>query len=369
MPKINLHLFFITFILLSSCAEQKKSQPVKNTTNAVDTFTHSGEIVNETGANIMIVYQDKNNNYWLGSWIDGLYKYNGKTLVHFTTKDGLPHNRINEIKEDQLGNLFFNTSNGLSKYDGKQFTTVPVVRTNQWKIQANDLWFKYESDSGHVGRYDGKVLHRLTFPSITFNGEIIRENAQMKNSPYSVYTIYTDRRGNIWFGTAALGVCYYNGIEHAWITSGDVNEMHNGPANGVRSILEDKEGDFWFCNTIYTYTVYPKEGSAKQDQPTFNYTRKNGIGNLIPNDSTSREYLSATLDTNGHVWIARYRDGVYEYDGKTIHHHPVQANGKDITVFSIYTDHYGQLWLGTEANGAFTFNGKTFEKFKPYENR
>lgn len=43
----------------------------------------------------MVIYQDKDDVYWFGSWEDGLYRYDRKTITHYTSKDGLRHNRIN----------------------------------------------------------------------------------------------------------------------------------------------------------------------------------------------------------------------------------------------------------------------------------
>ena len=45
----------------------------------------------------MVVYQDKKNQYWFGSWETGVYKYDGKPLINFTTKHGLSNNRADEI--------------------------------------------------------------------------------------------------------------------------------------------------------------------------------------------------------------------------------------------------------------------------------
>lgn len=40
----------------------------------------------------MVIYPDRKSNYWFGSWENGLYNYDEKNLLHFTTKDGLPSN-------------------------------------------------------------------------------------------------------------------------------------------------------------------------------------------------------------------------------------------------------------------------------------
>jgi ligand-binding sensor domain-containing protein len=82
-------------------------------------------------------------------------------------------------------------------------------------------------------------------------------------NPFDVYSIYKDRKGNIWFGTNPVGVCRYDGKSFEWITEEDVTEFRNEGANGVRSITEDKNGDFWF-NTENRYSVYDSIDVKKQ---------------------------------------------------------------------------------------------------------
>jgi hypothetical protein len=48
-----------------------------------------GEIVSELDKAIWHVFQAKNGDYWFGSHDQGAYRYDGKTLVKYTTKDGL----------------------------------------------------------------------------------------------------------------------------------------------------------------------------------------------------------------------------------------------------------------------------------------
>jgi len=127
----------------------------------------------------------------------------------------------------------------------------------------------------------------------------------------------------------------------------------------VRSILEDKNGDFWF-NTEYRYSIY--------DSMTLNsnkfYTRHKSIGGLDgKKDSNLDEYLSTVRDNNSNLWFVTYLDGVWKYDGTKITHYPIQEKSKQISLFSIYKDNNGGLWLGTHESGAYKFNGITFEKF------
>ena len=178
-------------------------------------------------------------------------------------------------------------------------------------------------------------------------------------NPFEIYSIYKDRKGNIWFGTNPVGVCRYDGKSFEWITEEDVTEFRNEGANGVRSITEDKNGDFWF-NTEYRYSVYD---STTLKSNKF-YTRHESIGGLDgKKNSNLDEYLSTVKDNNNNLWFVTYLDGVWKYDGTKITHYAVQDKSKQITLFSIYKDNKGDLWLGTHENGAYKFNGITFEKF------
>ena len=313
-----------------------------------------GDTVKEPGKNIMVVYQDKRNIYWFGSWETGVYRYDGKTLVNYTTKHGLPHNRVDEIKEDASGNIYFNGCypfSAITRFNGRSFSVLTAITGNYWQSQPGDLWFKNPRENGRVYRYDGNILHQLQLP----------RHPQYPN-PFEVYSIFNDGKGNTWFGTNPVGVCRYNGHSFNWISETDVTELDGGPANGVRSIIEDKEGYLWF-NTAFRYRVYD---SVAINGGHF-YERQKSIGSLDGNkDGNLNEYLSITSDNNNHLWIATYRNGVWKYDGREIKQYPVRENGKDINLFYIYKDNKGDIWLGTHANGVYKFDGQQF--MKPFGN-
>jgi ligand-binding sensor domain-containing protein len=179
------------------------------------------------------------------------------------------------------------------------------------------------------------------------------------STSFGIYSIYKDKKGNLWFGTNPVGVCRYDGKSFKWITEEDVTEFRNEGANGVRSITEDKNGDFWF-NTEYRYGVYD---STTLKSNKF-YTRHQSIGGLDgKKNSDLDEYLSIVKDNNNNLWFVTYLDGVWKYDGTKITHYAVKNKSRQIALFCIYKDNKGDLWLGTHGNGAYKFNGITFEKF------
>jgi hypothetical protein len=349
-------IFFSVLSVLTACNGQSANAKKQHAVHIDETIV-AGDTVAELGSNIMVVYQDKRMNYWFGSWQTGVYKYDGKTLIQYTTKHGLFTDRVDDIEEDNAGNIYFsgmNPNGTITKYDGKSFTHIVATPSNDWKLEPNDVWLLNPYQEHHkVFRVEGNTVYELTLPS----------PPGFDNS-FDVYSIYRNRKGNIWFGTNPLGVCRYDGKSFDWILERDVVEIYNAPtegSNGVRSITEDKQGDFWF-NTEYRYSVYD---SATLSSNAF-YTRHKSIGSLDGKNTPGlNEYLSTVRDNENNLWFVTYRDGVWKYDGVKVTHYNVQENGKDITLFSIYKDNIGDLWLGTHEHGAYKFNGKTFEKFKP----
>lgn len=344
--KLTFHLFLSIFALLKSCNEPACIE------NGNSLQSLKGDFVKELDKNIMVVYQDRSKNYWFGSWETGVYRYDGNNLVNYTTKHGLLSNRIDEIKEDEFGNIYFSSANAIasiSKFNGAYFATIRAVPSNDWKLDNKDLWFEHSyNNTGKVYRFDGAILHELTFPK-----------PPNLSNPFDIYSIYKDHKGNMWFGTNPVGVCRFDGTSFEWITEEDVTEFRNEGANGVRSIIQDKNGDFWF-NTEFRYRVY--DGSKLNSNNW--YTRHESIGGLDgKKDSNLDEYLSAVRDNESNLWFVTYMDGVWMHDGTKITHYAILEDLKEIKLFSIYKDSYGQLWLGTPENGAWKFNGTTFVKF------
>lgn len=361
---MKLYMLYMALLAsFTSCGGQENAQSVHSEKPIQEQSI--GDTVTELSNNIMVIYQDTKNNYWFGSRKDGLYKYDGKTIIKFTVKDGLQSNCVEEIKEDHLGNVYVNTSKGLCKYAVNRLIAMTESMNvyDTWKLEPNDVWFKSFKNSGEVYRLNENALYRLKIPP-TKLGEDYLLNHPGHLNPYDVYCIYKDSKGNIWFGTAVLGAFRFNGKSFDWISEPDVTELHNGPSNGVRSIAEDKHGDFWF-NTEYRYNVYNNVNSAESGSgtPKF-YSRVKSIGPLDgKKDSDLNEYLSIIKDNKNNLWIAIYLNGVWKYDGAGIHHYPVQENSKNIPVFCLYKDNKGNIWLGTHENGVYKFNGNSFEKF------
>ncbi|MDQ3109409.1 MAG: PUR family DNA/RNA-binding protein [Bacteroidota bacterium] len=318
---LNTILIFSLPAMLSFCNEQNTSHIANNVLTDQDPIIATGDTVSETHDSILVVFQASNNDFWFGSNGHGVYRYDGKNLIHFTKKNGLCHNQIRGIQEDTSGNIYFTTDRGINKFDGHTFTTLKITKSNLpnggWKLQPHDLWFQGAQDSGVVYRYDGTGLFRLVFPATKAGDEFISrfprsEYPNMTFSPYDVYSIFKDSKENIWFGTN-MGVCRYDGKTFAWISEKELEI--DAVAFHVRSTIEDKNGKFWFSNTMHCFDVYLNESpESKRDaneKGSVNFKKEKGISSSKEHDAADFAYFMSGLeDSTGNLWLATYGNGV-----------------------------------------------------------
>jgi ligand-binding sensor domain-containing protein/signal transduction histidine kinase len=251
-------------------------------------------------------------------------------FTHFTSDDGLASDQIICSTMDKNGNLWFGTSNGLSRYDGKTFTTfTPVqgIAASVYCILADkkgNIWF---GRSGGLSRYDGKTFSNFT-------------TAQGLTSQF-VTSIFEDKKGNLWFGTSGAGISRYDGKIFTTFTTaqGTLNDF-------VSKILEDKKGNLWFGTT---------KGLSHYDGKTFTtFTTAQGLAS---------DFVSSILeDKNGNLWFGTFGGGLSRYDGKTFSNFTTDQGLASDFVTNILEDKKGNLWFGT-TKGLSRYDGKIFTTF------
>ncbi len=347
-------VIFVSSNILS-CNGQVKSEHKQT---EAETLAIGKEVI-ELDNQIWRIFQDAKGKYWFGSNGNGIYSLNGKELKQFTTVDGLVNDSIRGIQEDKDGNIYIETHKGISKFDGKQFTSLKAIRSsyNQWKLDTNDLWFGYNANDLH--RYDGDTLFELKLPRKDLKKDFGVDTLISpfnSNNPYSVYSVSKDKDGNIWFGTFVAGAFRYDGKSFLWFDEKELSILPDGmgpgvpSAPGVRSIIQDKDGYFWLSNFISKYKI---------ESGNFKYEKLTGIEKDKPN-----YFNSGIVGKDGNLWMTTYGGIVWKYDGKTLSSFKIN-NGKEVVLLvTIYQDNNGILWLGTDNDGVYKQNGDKFEKFR-----
>lgn len=355
--KIILLIFAST--ILHSCNAQVRSEHKKTETETKAT----GKTVSEIDNQIWKIFQDSNGKYWFGSNGKGIYYLDGNKLKLFSTIDGLVDNAIRGIQEDVNGNIYIETPEGISKFDGKQFTTLKVIKSsnNQWQLNPTDLWFGYNAYD--LYRYDGDSLFELKLPrqdlkkvfgiepeGVPFKG--------LNNTPYAVFGVNKDKDGNIWFGTVTAGAFRYDGHSFLWFGEKELSTLPDGRVPGVRSMIQDMNGFFWLSNFYSKYRIDPALPNG--------YEKLKAVD--LPTEIIKDKILyfnSGIADEEGNLWMTTYGGGVWKYDGTMLTNLEVKKGTENVLLVSIYQDKKGTIWLGTDNDGVYKLKGEKFEKFKP----
>jgi len=132
MMKFKILLVLSTIGFLASCHGQPTYQAFNK--GIKDEPMAIGDTVNQTGNNIMVVYHDRKNNYWFGSWEEGVYhydeatynagvwKFDGAKITHYPVQVNSKNITLFSIYNDNNGNLWLGShENGTFKFNGLNF--------------------------------------------------------------------------------------------------------------------------------------------------------------------------------------------------------------------------------------------------------
>ncbi|MBX3255413.1 MAG: response regulator [Chitinophagaceae bacterium] len=153
---------------------------------------------------VRVIYEDKRNNFWIGTEDGGLLLFNRSngSFKRYTDKEGLSSNAILSILEDSTGNLWLSTFNGISRLDPAtmKFTNYSQsdgLQSNQFiynaalPLQSGEMLFG--GIKGFNIFYPGnihinKTIAPVLISSIRVNNAAI-ENVENYISKYNIHGI------------------------------------------------------------------------------------------------------------------------------------------------------------------------------------
>jgi len=336
---MKITLLFITAIahlfILSACESYgKKSVSVIDNTSTVKDAYQSPE---QIGQYVIELFEDSKGNLWFGTIEKGVAKFDGETLVYFTTKDGLPSNFISSLLEDESGNLWIGTHDGLSYYDGKSFENYTVkdgLCDNRISSLSYDksgrLWI---STWNGLCIFDGKTYTPFTIP---LPEVAIKPNKDLKNS---VYRTLVDSRGDVWYDIEGYGLMKDDGKILTSITTKD-----GLLSNSVQAMVEDDEGNYWIgTRVVEKDNPDPAKRKGKGGLSKFNgkiFTHFPEIKGL-----SGQDVYGVYKDRAGNIWISTTSNGIYKYDGDSFTNYKVKDENQ-VGVMGFLEDSTGRLWLG-----------------------
>jgi hypothetical protein len=145
---------------------------------------------------------------WLGTFGGGLVQFHAGEIRRFTVKEGLTHNVVLSIEQDDEGIYWLGTRGGLSRFDGRRFTT---YRKNEgvfhdavqralddghgylWLTTNRGVFRVRIAELNAVAANPSRGVHPVEFP--TGNG---MRSAECNNAQHGVFKT---RDGRLWFAT------------------------------------------------------------------------------------------------------------------------------------------------------------------------
>lgn len=255
-----------------------------------------------------LVYDAKRHCYWIGT--EGALYCADQALQNFSKIAALDGNSVKCLDEDQDGNLYIGTDNGLYRmamnnslehfvHDSRNEATIP--NNIVWSCYV-DKWQNVWIGTDHgLSRLSTHTYYRFTsLDKITFSGE-----------GNCLHAILQTRSGDWWMGGTNGLIHYAEGVRVQGAASEYQNVVwykQNNPSaplahNRVRKIYEDKEGDVWIC-TDHGINLYQKSTGKLLNFIVYDKTGKY---------STAWAY-DILQDQKGRMWMASYQGGVFVLD-------------------------------------------------------
>jgi len=219
------------------------------------------------GEHIYEIFEDSKSNLWIATRYSGMYKFTSQgdftKIVHNPDNhNSIPHNQIRSFAEDNYGNIWIGTFNGLCKYN-----------------PTTDVYTSYQRDN-----LPGALNHS------------------------SVFSTYKDDQGTIWAGTYYAGVHYFNPDADCFsLYSSDIRRNDCLSHFYVGKMVEDKAGNLWICTEGGGLNRFDRKSK------TFRHLLDDGHKKTISHNNLKCITYSEKRDK---LYIGTHTGGVSIYDIK-----------------------------------------------------
>ncbi len=301
------------------------------------------------------------NKYWFSSLAkiafialtiaNQIFSQNTNYILYNTSNSGLPVNWVHSFAIDRTNNIWIGTYwNGLVKYDGNTrstyslcgpdfVTAIAVDRDNNLWVGACDLykfdgnnWITYSLPSGcgineiiideNNIKWIGDICgHLIMFDDTSWT--VFNTYANWKPPNFNHISIAIDSSGVIWIGSSQGGLERYDGTEWSIVDT----------ILSVRSIAVDSSNNKWL-GTFYS-------GLVKYNDSDFVF--------YTPSNSGNPDYFInvVKIDKHNNIWSGGYLTGLTKYDGQVWRN--INTSNSCLTsdhIFCLAFDDSENIWIG-----------------------
>ena len=270
---------------------------------------------------------------------------------NFSIDNGLPHNVVSSVTQDQLGFIWISTEGGLARYDGHQFKVFRHNPTDSTTLPTNACGKIHQLSNGHF------FFHK---PGYSFLFDPISEEVtKLQFASQSPSVVQVSKDASVWIGTFEDGLYHYDSSfnlqKHYLHQKYSKNSLTN---DKVRALFEDQEGNIWVSlrsgglnkidrrsNQLFRFPfLEEKDGIIAATSTTLN---------------TGRIFCFNQFESSS-IWMGTV-SGLVELNLSTqqfTHYRYADFDLKNANTSAITALHYhqGYLWCGTVNKGIWIFD-------------
>lgn len=358
--------FFVIF-LLCACFFSKANNNIY--------FYHVGLQNGLSQINIMSIYQDEFGTIWFGT-TEGINRYNGKNIQTLASY-AFNQRTIYSITGNKNGKIYYIGDRDLYRINLRTQQFEMLLQSNVrsifyqqdklWVLTSNSLLVFDENEEKFEKILD---LDWKNYSSVyvtesdiwigshdgglfSFSLNNLSDKKQWTNNP--IFCIYEDSKNNVWIGTHNNGV-YRIDAQYKEMQNFNSSQLDNSISNNqVRCILEDNIGNIW-VGTFYGLNCYSPNTNRWEA-----YTHSEYISHSISHSSI----FALTQDKQGTIWVGTYFGGVnyFNIEQNIFQYYEASSIDQEYLSFpyigKMTEDNSDNLWICTEGGGLNCMNLKT----------
>ncbi|MFI5157363.1 MAG: two-component regulator propeller domain-containing protein [Sphingobacteriales bacterium] len=314
-------------------------------------------------------------------------------ILHYSTEDGLSHERVTSILKDKEGFMWFGTWDGLNRFDGHNFIVYKSYIGDKSELKNNRIDQMVDDNSGYLWiKADDQQIYRFDKKTGKFLAVSKILNDKKKNN-YSFEKLILHKDGSIWLTTKNQGIFTIVGNHQAYPAllhfATILSDNFRLPADKTNFVYCDHLGQNW-VGTDAGMVLIKRKGASFTATNMFSQRPSSTIGFISATEdakhnciffATSTGYLIAFNEIsakcvkkqlinagqiNG-VCLSRKLPVIYcsTSSGTLLtlsanDWHIIQTTTVDAhPILSVYEDRNGLVWVEPEALGVIKFNPTT----------
>lgn len=270
------------------------------------------------------------------------------TLSHLSVDDGLAHNNIYSLYQDDYGYIWIGAGPNLHRYDGNQLITYKHRYNDPTSLPDGDIRCIFQDKSGGfwVGTDGGGLA---LFEDGIFTKIKIKDK-QGKSISSTVEHMVEMPDGSLYLATWGEGIQIFK--------DGKFTQLRHDPEN-VNSLRSDNIVDLYYDDETEILWIGSWDGGLC-------YMEK-GIVHRVPINKegfNSKRARTITKANDGTLWVGSWGDGLFAQKGNKF----VQYTSKDgylgnDNVLTLKADG-DDLWVGTWGGGITLLRNDEFNTFR-----